>query len=658
MAQKISPFIEVKYGWNLGESGWNSGMDENLVKFSYLFSSNIDGVVDQLPSPVEGNAYFNTVDKRVYFTVGGVYYSTVIPKWFYLKDKATGKTFQYNGSTLQEITSIEDIEDDLAQINTQLASLGTASQQDSDAFVFSQDLADVLNFNNGAALVGRGVQVVNSISELREVPKDSPSKVVYVTSYYEDLKGGGGFYKLNANDTTSLDNGGTVIVNPSDNGRWNLIHNGEIDIRQFGARSDDENRSGTNSHSAIQAAISWASLNKVNSVKVVGNFMVNDTLVIDTGVFTQGINLIGDGTNSRIRQTGLNKDVIWFSTSQFLRNSSIRNISLESGATSGHCVNIKYGCTLCKFDNINATALNPSKSLFYGVWSSLTVDDPQGIFDSVWSGGDYYLTTSHTVPGFVFATRGTAFNENIFENMRCHQAFGGKFFSIQNVDNQTYLVNNRFENINFENCPKGGILCTNSRGWTLSNISFWDTTLYTDHLIHFAQNSGLRSTSNTLINIQRNGDVLSSGVKDIWTEYADSTLIINCYNTPDLSPAYDWSNNSVTIIGQTLSGESNASKRVYINNTTSPSIGMVVNASGGTVQFGSGATYSKISVGTHRFTFLQPKTNTGYRISAMASSGTACYVQANKTTTYFDLVVVNSEGSPFDPSTLDVTCHG
>ena len=33
MTQQTSPFLDVKYGWNYGESGWNTGMDENLVKF-------------------------------------------------------------------------------------------------------------------------------------------------------------------------------------------------------------------------------------------------------------------------------------------------------------------------------------------------------------------------------------------------------------------------------------------------------------------------------------------------------------------------------------------------------------------------------------------------------------------------------------------------
>ena len=90
MAQQTSPFLEGKYGWATGESGWNPGMDEDLLKFSYMFDKNIDAVVSSLPTAVNGKAYFNTADNRIYFVVGSVYYSTPVPKWFVVTLRTTG----------------------------------------------------------------------------------------------------------------------------------------------------------------------------------------------------------------------------------------------------------------------------------------------------------------------------------------------------------------------------------------------------------------------------------------------------------------------------------------------------------------------------------------------------------------------------------------
>lgn len=128
MTQKTSPFIEAKFGWDFGESNWNMGMDENLLKFSYLHDSNINGIVTTLPAPVTGEAYFRTTDKRVHFVADGAFKSTPIPKWHELTIKSNGKKYSYNGTTLvpeptanQTVVNIKDygavgdgVTDDLA----------------------------------------------------------------------------------------------------------------------------------------------------------------------------------------------------------------------------------------------------------------------------------------------------------------------------------------------------------------------------------------------------------------------------------------------------------------------------------------------------------------------------------------------------------------
>ena len=95
-------------------------------------------------------------------------------------------------------------------------------------------LANEALITQGAAMIGRGGQVVKSIVELKTLLKNTPSKNAFVTGYYAPGDGGGGPYWLDSTDTTSADNGGTVIV-AADGGRWKLSHTGTLSVLQFGA---------------------------------------------------------------------------------------------------------------------------------------------------------------------------------------------------------------------------------------------------------------------------------------------------------------------------------------------------------------------------------------------------------------------------------------
>ncbi len=100
MAAQNSPFVEATYGWPYGSNGWDGDMNTNLVKFSYLHDRNIDAIVSSLPAIVNGKAYFNTADNRLYFDANGQRYSSVTPKWFEVTLRTTGQVYQFDGTTL------------------------------------------------------------------------------------------------------------------------------------------------------------------------------------------------------------------------------------------------------------------------------------------------------------------------------------------------------------------------------------------------------------------------------------------------------------------------------------------------------------------------------------------------------------------------------
>lgn len=98
-------------------------------------------------------------------------------------------------------------------------------------------------------------KVVPNIAALRAV-LSSQNNTCLVTSYYDVNgvpDGGGGIYKYDPNDSTSVDNGGSVIV-ASDNGRWKLQSASPWTVEQFGAKGDWNGTSGTDNTAVFQNA--------------------------------------------------------------------------------------------------------------------------------------------------------------------------------------------------------------------------------------------------------------------------------------------------------------------------------------------------------------------------------------------------------------------
>ncbi len=280
MTQQISPFIEGKFGWDLGEGNWNLGMDENLLKFSFLFDRNIDGIVSSLPAVVNGEAYFLTSDNRLYFGINSTWYSTPTPKWFIVTIRSTGATHQFNGTSIVQVDSPYELDGRLDAVELSVSTV-------------ISDLANNSNVAKGAALVGfdgntlsqqinsRINRVVNTITALRALDKTKYSRAKTL-GYYDIGDGGSGDYWYDSSDTTSADNGGSVIV-ATDGGRWKLIISGSVNIRQFGAKADD-GTAGTINTSAFQTAMA-----AFGSVYVPGGYYtINGILYWRSGLFLFG----------------------------------------------------------------------------------------------------------------------------------------------------------------------------------------------------------------------------------------------------------------------------------------------------------------------------------------------------------------------------------
>ena len=136
--------------------------------------------------------------------------------------------------------------------------------------------------------------VVTNVAALRLLDK---TKIGYAITkgYYTAGDGGAGEYWYDGSDTTSIDNGGSVILS-SDGGRWKLVFDGVVNIKLFGASqtlSDNTSR--------INSAFSYAAQNGLSVYIPTGQYLCGALLFgnqSQSGGSVTPRGLFGDGWSS------------------------------------------------------------------------------------------------------------------------------------------------------------------------------------------------------------------------------------------------------------------------------------------------------------------------------------------------------------------------
>jgi hypothetical protein len=174
---------------------------------------------------------------------------------------------------------------------------GTYFIQTTDALgnqvaAFTGTTTDILSAARDA-LAGSLISVPN-IAALRAVTSTTVSNSqVYVLGYYQASDNGEGAFVYIASDTTSADNGGTIIIDAS-NRRWYRETEGlPLNVLWFGARGDGS----TDDSATFQATVTAAVAAHVG-VRIPG---VADSYRIGTTITVAGaLDISGDGVNSNL----------------------------------------------------------------------------------------------------------------------------------------------------------------------------------------------------------------------------------------------------------------------------------------------------------------------------------------------------------------------
>lgn len=203
------------------------------------------------------------------------------------------------------------------------------------------DRTDLTLRSEISAIDGAGLIGAMSYAQLRAY--SGPRTTVNVWGINNIFDGANGQFKVNASDTTSADNGGTILVDASGR-RWYRILSGAYDPIWFGA----DNTGATDATSAVQAAITAAGAGGTISFKK-GTYLLSSTI---NCLSNQTIK--GERANSTtLYRTGNYGDTfyfasagaahvsdLWFNHSSWYNPSSG---SLPNKATSGAHIHLKAG---------------------------------------------------------------------------------------------------------------------------------------------------------------------------------------------------------------------------------------------------------------------------------------------------------------------------
>lgn len=366
----------------------------------------------------------------------------------------------------------------------------------------TEGLSDTTDLTKGAALIGRNIQMVTNVTQLKQLSSSSPSKFAMTLGYYTAGDGGGAIYRYDSTDTSSADNNGTILV-ANDSARWKMVVRGPIRAKQFGVVGDGvtDDAARLNQWAAVLASGEgyWDA----------GTYLVGTTItfpinsrITGAGIGTTTVVRAGTmSTSSPIIKMPLTGGCTLAELTVNGNNVSHSTSEIDMGATSG-LKNILSRVRLINPMNIgvsvggaarieNCVMIGPTSATVggtFGVWADSTafqanLEVTGSIFqgwrlNGVFMGGistisnctfnNNHLQTSPTGGGQV--NSGVTLNKATIYGCRFTGATGASTSGIE-IDHSPHLISNN----HFDNHPLNAIIIQSGAGHVITNNNIQGT---------------------------------------------------------------------------------------------------------------------------------------------------------------------------------------
>lgn len=178
-------------------------------------------------------------------------------------------------------------------------------------------------------------QSVGNVAALRLLSKTGGSRGAVLLGYYVfGDSGGGARYWLDLADTTTADNGGSVIV-AADGGRWKMVERSTMYAEQFGAKGDGSTTDTVAIQSAKDALVSGGIL-KFGT----GTFLVDTDAALTVNVPNVTIEGTGPSTIIKAKNSANLSNVIALAAT----GCTVKNLVVDGNRTnSGTSPSVSYG---------------------------------------------------------------------------------------------------------------------------------------------------------------------------------------------------------------------------------------------------------------------------------------------------------------------------
>jgi len=160
----------------------------------------------------------------------------------------------------------------------------------------------------------------SSIANLRLLTDATITQVI-AAGYYTTGDMPVSVYNYDPTDTTSTDNGGTIIVG-GDGRRWKMQNNGVVSLRQFGAKGDGV----TDDYNAINNAL--LALNNKTLLVDLGTFICGSIINLPSGINTSMVGVSRSGSVLKLGNSVVLNGPGWISYNSAF-GTSISNLTLD-----------------------------------------------------------------------------------------------------------------------------------------------------------------------------------------------------------------------------------------------------------------------------------------------------------------------------------------